>query len=63
MPLLNEVHVAGLTARHVQKLLSERLRQFIANPHVTVSIEGEVRPHPMPPTLPPLWPFFQALAS
>ena len=59
MPLLNEIEVAGLTVQQVQKLLIERLRHFVANAEVTVSIEGKVHTHPNFPTLPSLWPFVQ----
>jgi len=61
MPLLNEIGVVGLTVQEVQKLLIERLKRFVANPEVTVSIDGRFHFRPNVPTLPPLWPFVQAL--
>ena len=61
MPLVNEIKVAGLTVQQVQTLVVERLQHFVANPEVTVSIEGKVHTHPKFPTLPPLWPFLQAV--
>lgn len=61
MPLVNEIKVAGLTVQQVQTLVIERLQHFVANPEVTVSIEGKVHTHPNFPTLPPLWPFLQAV--
>jgi protein involved in polysaccharide export with SLBB domain len=61
MPLVNEIKVAGLSVQQVQTLVVERLQHFVANPEVTVSIEGRVHTHPNFPTLPPLWPFLQAV--
>ena len=61
MPLVNEIKVAGLTVQQVQTLVVERLQRFVAKPQVTVSIEGKVHTHPNFPTLPPLWPFMQAV--
>ena len=61
MPLLNEIEVAGLTVQQVQQLLVGRLLHFVANPEVTVSIEGKAHEHPNFSTLPSLWPFVQAV--
>jgi protein involved in polysaccharide export with SLBB domain len=46
MPLVNEIKVAGLTVQQVQTFVVERLQHFVANPEVTVSIEGKVHTHP-----------------
>jgi hypothetical protein len=61
MPLLNDIEVSGLTVQQLQILLVEKLRRFVANPEVMVSIEGKIHTYPMHPTLPPLWPFVQAV--
>jgi hypothetical protein len=61
MPLLNDIEVSGLTVQQPQILLVERLRRFVSNPEVTVSIEGKIHTYPTHPTLPPLWPFVQAV--
>jgi polysaccharide biosynthesis/export protein len=38
VPLLGDVHVAGMTANELSQLLSTRLRSFVVSPQVTVSI-------------------------
>jgi len=56
LPFINDVKVAGLTVQEAQKLLAEKLRPFIANPEVTVTILDR----PEPKTLPSIWPFQRA---
>jgi polysaccharide export outer membrane protein len=38
MPLLNDVQAAGLTPMQLSASVSEKLKQFIADPHVTVVV-------------------------
>ena len=38
LPLVNRARVAGLTVQEAQRLLSEKLQRFVANPEVTVTI-------------------------
>ena len=38
LPLIGDVHVAGLTARELGKVLADRLDTFIVKPQVTVSV-------------------------
>ena len=46
MPLLNEIHVSGLTKPQVEELLAEKLRNFVAHPQVTVQFEDTPQPLP-----------------
>ena len=39
LPLINDVQAAGLTAMQLKDLLTEKLKQFIAEPTVTVTVE------------------------
>src|SRR5690348_17723143 len=64
LPLLNGVHAAGLTIEQLQGELEQELRQFVAQPRVTVVAAGmaeqrhiRVAPDaPRPWLLPDLWP-------
>jgi len=38
LPLINEVHVAGLTTAQVRKALEEKYKAFLANPLVTIRL-------------------------
>jgi polysaccharide export outer membrane protein len=38
MPLINEVKVSGLTPLQIQDLVAERLKSFLTNPQVTVTV-------------------------
>jgi polysaccharide export outer membrane protein len=38
VPLINEVQVAGLTARQIELELSKRLKQFLTTPEVNVQV-------------------------
>ena len=40
MPLVNDVHVAGLTPAELQTLLTEKLKSFVNEPQVTVIVRG-----------------------
>jgi len=40
LPLINDVSVAGLTPRELQKLLEERLQGFVNEPRVTVLVQS-----------------------
>ena len=40
LPLINEVQVVGLTTGQVRKILEEKYRDFIAEPFVTIRVEG-----------------------
>lgn len=40
MPLVNDVHVAGLTPIELQALLTEKLKPYINEPQVTVIVRG-----------------------
>jgi polysaccharide export outer membrane protein len=42
LPLINEVHVAGLTSLEAQALLNQRFAQYIRNPQASVSV-SEIR--------------------
>jgi polysaccharide export outer membrane protein len=42
LPLVGELEVSGLTAANVQQLLTDKLKQYIAQPQVTVIVQ-EVR--------------------
>ena len=46
MPLVGTVHAAGLTASDLQDVLENRLRQYIKDPHVGVSVSA-VESHPI----------------
>jgi polysaccharide biosynthesis/export protein len=46
MPLVGGVEAAGLTAREVEGVLQERLREFIKDPHVGVSVAA-IESHPV----------------
>jgi polysaccharide export outer membrane protein len=39
LPLIGELQVSGLTAMNVQLLLTQRLKEYIAKPEVTVIVE------------------------
>jgi polysaccharide export outer membrane protein len=39
LPLIGELEVNGLTAHDVQRLVAQRLKEYIANPQVTVSVQ------------------------
>jgi polysaccharide export outer membrane protein len=72
MPLLNDVQAAGLTPMQLAASITERLKKFVADPHVTVVvtqmnsqrvyITGEVL-HPGALNLTPDMTVLQALAS
>jgi polysaccharide export outer membrane protein len=40
LPLLNEIKVAGLTTEEMQVLLTERLKNLVNDPQVTVIVKG-----------------------
>jgi len=40
LPFLNEVYVAGKTTADIRDLLTEKLKPFVTDPQVTVSIKG-----------------------
>jgi polysaccharide biosynthesis/export protein len=46
VPLVGGVEAAGLTAREVEGVLEERLREFIKDPHVGVSVSA-IESHPV----------------
>lgn len=46
LPMVGQVHVAGLTPMQVEALLTERLKDFIRDPHVTVYV-AEFRSQPV----------------
>ncbi len=59
LPLLKDVHVAGMTPAEMEKFLADKLKAYITNPQVTVTVQeirsrkayitGEVvRPGPYP---------------
>jgi len=64
LPLLNHVHAAGLTREQLQGELEQKLRQFVAQPRVTVVAAGMAEQRhirvatdaPRPWLLPDLWP-------
>lgn len=64
LPLVNGVHVAGLTLEQLQGELEQKLRQFVAQPRVTVVAAGMAEQRhiwlspetPRPWLLPELWP-------
>jgi protein involved in polysaccharide export with SLBB domain len=64
LPLLNEVHAAGLTLKQLQAELEQKLKQFVDQTRVTVVAAGmaeqrhiRVAPEtPRPWLLPDLWP-------
>jgi polysaccharide biosynthesis/export protein len=64
LPLLNGVHAAGLTIEQLQGELEQELRQFVAQPRVTVVAAGMAEQPQMgivpdalrPWLLPDLWP-------
>ncbi|HKW26019.1 MAG TPA: polysaccharide biosynthesis/export family protein [Terriglobales bacterium] len=64
LPLLNDVHAAGLTIQQLQAQLKQKLEQFIRQPRVTVVAAGMAERHriwvapgtPRPWLLPDLWP-------
>ena len=64
LPLLNGVHAAGLTIEQLQGELEQELRQFVAQPRVTVVAAGMAEQPQMgivpdalrPWRLPDLWP-------
>jgi polysaccharide export outer membrane protein len=72
MPLLNDVQAAGLTPLQLKDLITERLKKYIADPHVTVVVlamnsrrifvTGEVM-HSGPMTLLPHMTVLQALSQ
>lgn len=39
LPLINEIQASGLTARHLQERIAERLKDFISSPVVTVIVK------------------------
>lgn len=38
LPLVNEILAAGLTPRQLQESIAEKLKEYVASPHVTVSV-------------------------
>ena len=64
LPLVNGVHAAGLTIEQLQRELEQKLRQFVAQPRVTVVAArtaeqrqmGIVPDAPRPWLLPDVWP-------
>jgi polysaccharide biosynthesis/export protein len=40
LPLVNEVQVVGLTTAQLRKTLEEKYKEFIADPFVTIRVEG-----------------------
>ena len=64
LPLVNGVHAAGLTLKQLQGELEQKLRQFVAQPRVTVVAAGMAEQRhtwlspetPRPWLLPELWP-------
>ena len=73
LPLVDEVRVVGLTSQELAELITEKLKPFVNQPQVTVTVQGigveQPSDHPrklrMPPPerrelLPPLWPFVVA---
>ena len=64
LPLVNEVHAAGLTIQQLQARLEQKLKQFVKQPRVTVVAAGmaeqrriRVAPDNLHPwLLPELWP-------
>jgi polysaccharide export outer membrane protein len=38
LPLLNDIHVAGMTANELARVLNTKLNDYIVNPQVTVSV-------------------------
>ena len=72
MPLLNDVQAAGLTPMQLADSISEKLKKYIADPHVTVVVTqmnskriyamGEVQ-HPGSMNMVPDMTVLQALAS
>lgn len=72
MPLLNDITAAGLTPLQLKDSITERLKKFIADPHVTVVVTamnsrrvfvtGEVT-HPGPMRLLPNMTILQALSQ
>jgi polysaccharide export outer membrane protein len=38
MPLINEVRVAGMTPLSIQQVIGEKLKAFLTNPQVTVTV-------------------------
>ncbi len=39
LPLIGELQVSGLTARKVQQMVAERLKEYISNPEVSVIVQ------------------------
>jgi polysaccharide export outer membrane protein len=39
LPLLNDVHVAGLTPMQLAAAITQRLRTYVSDPHVSVIVE------------------------
>jgi polysaccharide export outer membrane protein len=39
LPLIGELQVSGLTARKVQRMVAERLKEYISNPEVSVIVQ------------------------
>jgi polysaccharide biosynthesis/export protein len=64
LPLVNGVHVAGLAIEQLQRELEQKLRQFVAQPRITVVAArmakqrqmGIVPDAPRPWLLPDVWP-------
>ncbi|HKW66374.1 MAG TPA: polysaccharide biosynthesis/export family protein [Terriglobales bacterium] len=64
LPLVNGVHAAGLTLKQLKSELEQKLRQFVAQPRVTVVAAGMAEQRqtgiapdaPRPWRLPDLWP-------
>ena len=64
LPLVNGVHAAGLTIEQLQRELEQKLRQFVAQPRVTVVVAVLVEQRhiwlspetPRPWLFPELWP-------
>jgi polysaccharide export outer membrane protein len=40
LPLVNEIQVVGLTTSQLRKTLEEKYKEFVANPFVTIRVEG-----------------------
>jgi polysaccharide export outer membrane protein len=38
LPLINDVHVAGLTPLQIQNIIADKLKAFLTNPQVTVTV-------------------------
>ncbi len=49
LPLLNNIAVAGLTSKQLEKLLEQRLTRFVRTPSVTVLIANDGDDHHVHP--------------